>query len=146
MTAVPQSPATNFTVARVRRNILANSDIGAIVMNKDGTGLSGYNRVVGTDANFRFRQAVTLNGSFAKAVAPGLQSGTLQSRIGAGYQDRVWQFSASYADIGENFVNEMGFQAQRGVKRSQGRPARSSASRGPSGGCATSRRTSCSTM
>ena len=38
-----QSPATNFTALRVRRDLLANSDIGAIVLNKETTG-SHFNR------------------------------------------------------------------------------------------------------
>jgi hypothetical protein len=45
--------ATNFTVARLRRNILANSDIGIMMTNKEVEG-PHYNRVLGTDANLRF--------------------------------------------------------------------------------------------
>src|SRR6185437_7181817 len=44
------SPATNFTAVRLRRNVLANSDIGVIVLNKEGGGR--YNRVLGADGNF----------------------------------------------------------------------------------------------
>jgi len=47
------SLATNFTAIRLRRNILANSDVGLIFLNKDADG-PRYNRVIGTDANFRF--------------------------------------------------------------------------------------------
>src|SRR5438132_2873273 len=47
---------TNFFVGRVRRNILANSDIGLMVTNKEVNNSSLYNRSVGDDANFRFWQ------------------------------------------------------------------------------------------
>ena len=46
-------PSTNFTALRMRRDILANSDIGVMLLNKDESG-SHYNRVAGVDANFRF--------------------------------------------------------------------------------------------
>ena len=32
------APATNFTALRVRRDILANSDIGAVLLNKEENG------------------------------------------------------------------------------------------------------------
>ena len=38
---------------RVDRSVLANSDIGAMVLNKDQAG-AGFNRVAGVDGNFRF--------------------------------------------------------------------------------------------
>jgi hypothetical protein len=46
-------PSTNFTALRARRDILANSDIGVMFLNKEESGPS-YNRVAGVDANFRF--------------------------------------------------------------------------------------------
>src|SRR6185503_17029294 len=46
-------PSTNFTALRMRRDILANSDIGAVLLNKEEVG-EQFNRVAGMDANFRW--------------------------------------------------------------------------------------------
>ena len=51
-------PATNFTALRLRRDILANSDIGAMLLNKEEGG-PHFNRVAGVDANFRFGEFLT---------------------------------------------------------------------------------------
>ena len=45
-------PSENYTVARVRRDVLANSDIGAIFTSREASGAGDdFNRVAGFDAN-----------------------------------------------------------------------------------------------
>jgi hypothetical protein len=110
-------PATNFTALRVRRDILANSDIGAMVLARQETGARD-NQVVGVDANFRFG-FLTLTGYAAKsfspqAVTPG-SGRDFATRANAGYADRVWQVRARLDTIGQRFVDEMGFVPRRGV-------------------------------
>jgi hypothetical protein len=104
------SPATNFTVARVRRNILANSDIGIMMTNKEESG-PHYNRVVGADANFRFGQAFSVNGYLAKSFSPiaGKDTKNLAYNAGLNYEDETYSVNVSYTSIPENFTNEMGF-------------------------------------
>src|SRR6185503_5294436 len=44
--------ATNYTVARLRREIFGSSDIGAIVLTREPSGeANDFNRVFGVDAN-----------------------------------------------------------------------------------------------
>jgi len=109
--------ATNYFVGRVRRNVLANSDIGVMVTNKEVSNSSLYNRTVGTDANFRFGQSVTLNGFLAKASTPGLSGKDLAARLAMQYQDKVWQLSGTYTVIQRNYHNEMGFIPRVGIQR-----------------------------
>ncbi len=59
------SPSTNFTSLRARRDILANSDLGVMFLNKDPNGRD-YNRAFGADANFRFFRDLTFNVAGAK--------------------------------------------------------------------------------
>src|SRR5215467_7916833 len=82
------SHATNFFVGRVRRNVLANSDIGLMVTNKEVNNSALYNRSAGVDANFRFGQSVSLNGFLAKTITPGLSGKDRAGRVAAQYQDR----------------------------------------------------------
>ncbi len=109
--------ATNFFVGRVRRNVLANSDIGFMVTNKEVSNSSLYNRTVGADANFRFGQSVSLNGFLAKTSTPGLSGKDLAARTALQYLDRVWQFSGTYTVIQKNYHNEMGFIPRVGIQR-----------------------------
>jgi hypothetical protein len=108
---------TNFTVGRLKRNILANSDIGVMVLNKEVKDSGHFNRVVGTDANLRFGQDLTVNAFVAKSSTPGVHSDDMLSRIGFAYQDRTWQFKSAYSEVQENFNNEMGYFPRKGVKR-----------------------------
>ena len=63
------SPSTNFTALRLRRDILANSDVGVMFLNKDPNG-DDYNRAFGADANFRFFRDLTVNVAGAKSATP----------------------------------------------------------------------------
>ncbi|MDP3719544.1 MAG: DUF5916 domain-containing protein [Acidobacteriota bacterium] len=59
-------PSTNFSVIRLRRDVLRRSNIGAIFTRK--TPIDGItNTVLGVDANFWFHQNVTMTGYFAQS-------------------------------------------------------------------------------
>jgi hypothetical protein len=114
------SLATNFTALRLRRNVLANSDIGVIALNKEAAG-PGYNRVVGADANFRFFENLDLNVAVARTISP---AGAIPSRgsesmgnAGVHYRDRRWELQGTYVRIGERFNDEMGFVPRTGVAK-----------------------------
>jgi hypothetical protein len=116
-------PSTNFTVLRLRRNILAQSDIGAVLLNKEEIGPHD-NRVFGLDANFRFG-FLNLNGYAVKTFFPRLITpGTgneYAMRAGFTYDSRAWQLQGSFSGIGERFNDEMGFVPRRGVNNFDGR-------------------------
>ena len=117
------SPATNFTTVRVRRDVLANSNIGAIVLNKEEAGAS-FNRVAGVDGNFRFG-FLNLTGWVARSFSP---TGTVlgpgnsyASNVGATYSTREWQFQTDFKSVGGAFDDEMGFIQRHGVSNMNGR-------------------------
>ena len=109
--------ATNFLVGRVSRNILANSDIGLMVTNKELSHSSLYNRTLGADANFRFGQSLTVNGFLVKTLTPGISNKSLAARGAVQYRDKVWQLSGTYTVIQDNFHNEMGFTPRVGIRK-----------------------------
>ena len=119
-------PDANITAVRLRRDILTNSDVGAVLLNKDDAG-AGYNRMAGVDANFRFG-FLTLNGVVARSMSdeprvPG--AGNEYAAKGyAQYQDRTWQFRWGLDAIGGQFENELGFVPQRAVNVQTGNIAR----------------------
>ncbi len=110
-------PATNFTALRLRRDVLANSDIGAVLLDKELAG-PGFNRLAGFDANFRFG-GLTMNGFAAKTFSPtpavGDTGSDLTTRANAEYRNRQWRLSGRYTTIGERFHDELGFIPRTGV-------------------------------
>lgn len=113
--ALGSSPSTNFLVTRVRRNVLANSDLGLMFMNVARP--HGFNRIYGGDANFRFFQNLNLHGYVAKAAAPGLREGTEAWRVGMSWRNNFWDMRHSFTSIGENFKNDLGFIPRLGIRK-----------------------------
>ncbi len=114
------SQAANFTVGRLKRNIMANSDIGVMIMDKEVKDSASFNRVAGADANLRFGQYTTVNASMAKSSSPGVTSDNMQANFAFNYTDRKWQTKASYGLIQNKFINEMGYTPRRGIRRYEG--------------------------
>ena len=116
-------PSTNFTALRLRRNILANSDIGAIVLNKEQGGPL-FNRIAGFDANFRFGD-LTLNTYLARSFSPESETpdrgNAYASRAGFNYQTRTWQGQTGYSGIGDQFDDQMGYVPRLGIHNFDGR-------------------------
>jgi hypothetical protein len=116
LSATPRADSANFTALRVRRDILANSDIGAVLLNKEQQG-PAYNRMAGVDANFRFG-FLQVNGFVAKTMSPVPIAAAGNSFVGRGnlnYQDRSWQLRARFDAIGNTFDDQLGFVPRRGV-------------------------------
>jgi hypothetical protein len=109
--------ATNFTAVRVGRAILANSDIGVMLLNKETRG-EGYNRVGGVDANLRFGQ-LAMGAYAAMTAAPeSVVSGSGDDytlRANFTYTSRYVLARGNYEVIGQRFHDEMGFVPRRGV-------------------------------
>ncbi len=114
------SLASNVTALRLRRNVLANSDVGLIVLNKEADG-PRYNRVVGTDANFRFFGNLDLNVAVARTFSPAAVTSSNGSESmgngGVHYRDRRWELQGTYARIGGRFNDEMGFVPRTGIAK-----------------------------
>jgi hypothetical protein len=98
----------NYTAVRVKRNVFAQSSIGAIVLNRDG-GRTSWNRTAGVDAGFVLGPHLMMTGMFAKTFSPGVSG-----RDMAGVGDLIWRtdrfnYGLTYIDIAERFNAEMGF-------------------------------------
>jgi hypothetical protein len=116
------SPSTNFTALRLRRDILANSDIGVMFLNKDPSG-DDHNRGFGADANFRFFNDLTANVAIAKSDSPVWRiPGTgddWYSKSSIGWRSNKWEARGMYQTIGGRFNDEMGFVPRTGVDNTE---------------------------
>jgi hypothetical protein len=117
------TPAANFTAVRLRRNVLANSDVGVLVLNKEESG-PRYNRLAGADANFRFFRNLNVNGMIARTMSPepaaGAEGSELLTRGSFAYRGTVLDTRAAYARIGSRFNDELGFIPRAGIGRTDG--------------------------
>ncbi len=121
-------PGANFTALRLRRNILANSDVGVIFLDKEQHG-PHFNRVAGVDANFQFGD-LTANAYLARSFSPEAvtalpaRGNAYASRAGFNYQSRTWRLQAGHSGIGERFNDELGFVPRQGIDNFDGRLGR----------------------
>ncbi len=111
-------PSTNFTVARVRRDILASSDVGGIFINKQGGG--GQHRTYGVDGHFQFFRNLEVASFFLKTSAPDIPGEDTASSISLGWADHRYDIQGEYLSIEENFNPEAGFVRRTGIRKSQG--------------------------
>jgi len=121
--ALDDNPATaqNLLAARVSRNVLRQSWIGAIVTNGNPTGAGG-NTLVGVDARFAtstFRGDKNLSSSWFLLRTDDQASGTTGYSFGGNidYPNDLWDTSFGYREIGENFRPALGFVPRTGVRR-----------------------------
>jgi len=117
-TAQGDPSADNYTVLRGRRDILGNSDVGAIFLSRRSTGAStDRNEVVGVDANFRFRTALSINGFLAKSATPQVDGGEMAGKGSIVWNDNFLHTQYSLLSVGDNFRDDIGFIKRRGVRK-----------------------------
>jgi hypothetical protein len=117
---VPASGAesTNFTVLRVKRDILRRSTIGGIFTNRSVSLVGdGSNQVYGVDGRFAFFDDVNLLGSMARTRTPG-RRGRDASYLGQfDYAGDRYGLDLSHLVLEENFIPEIGFVQRDNIRR-----------------------------
>jgi hypothetical protein len=120
----PSIPSTNFTVVRVKRDILRRSTIGAMFTNRShSTVVDGASQAYGADASFAFFQNVTMGAYYAKTGYGGAASNALQQdndsyQAKFDYAPDRYGARAEYLKVGKNFNPEIGFLRRSDFTRS----------------------------
>lgn len=109
-------PGNNYAVARLRRDIFSNSDIGVIFTNRQATEGKDYNRVWGTDANFKFWQNLDLNGYIAQSATDWLTGENWTRKARADWRDENIRMNVAYSDVEQNFNPEIGYTQRPGIR------------------------------
>jgi hypothetical protein len=115
----PGTPAANFSVVRLKRDILSRSAIGVIATNRSvsQTG-SGGNQAVGVDATFGFFQNLTINTFWARTRTEGLRGDDQSYRAQLDYTADRYTVQLEQLAVGDNFNPEIGFVRRDDVRRS----------------------------
>ena len=111
-------PRQQFAVARIKRDILKRSYVGAMFVNRQGAtsvGGSRYNRGAGLDAELNLTNHYTLKAFLMGTATPGLRSSLLSGRLDSRFENDLWRFITVYEDIGSNFNPEIGFAERTGI-------------------------------
>ena len=114
-----ETPSTNFSVARVRRDILFNSDIGAIFVNKQ-VGSEEFNRTYGVDTNLNFFRYLDISSFLLRTDTSGIQGQDAAADVSVNWNDRLLDIKAEYLSIQDNFNPEVGFAPRTGIRKSTG--------------------------
>jgi hypothetical protein len=111
--------ATNFAVARVKRDILRRSAVGVIATNRSRTIEStGSNQVFGLDGNFAFYENVSIVGYFAKSWTTDRDGQDTSYRGQLDYSGDRYGFEVEHLLVDENFNPEIGFLRREAFRRS----------------------------
>ncbi len=113
-------PRAQFTIARVKRDILERSSIGAMFVNREGAISSHgtrYNRAAGVDAEFNVTDHYQIRAFLMGTATPGVRSSFHSGRIDSRFENDLFRFITLYEDIGSNFNPEVGFVERNGIRQ-----------------------------
>lgn len=113
-------PATNFAVARVRRDILRRSAIGAIATRRSHLASgTGSGETFGVDGSFAFFTNVSITGYWARTQTPGLRGSDTSYRVNTNYNGDRYAVMGEHMMTGDNFNPEMGFVRRDNFRKSR---------------------------
>jgi hypothetical protein len=118
------APANNFGVVRFGRDLPNRSSIGAIFVNRQGTGEQArpddYNRTYGLDGRWGIGRYGQVSGYAARTSTPGVTAEDHAFSFGANYLSPSWDIYGKFTEVGEGFNPEVGFLARRGYRKPEG--------------------------
>ena len=112
------TPFTNFTVLRVKREILRQSTVGAIFTNRSvSSTVATPNEAYGVDGAFSFFRYVFASGFYSKTHSSNVtgDDASYQSRFD--YTADRYGARIDYLNVGANFNPEVGFVQRKGFGR-----------------------------
>ena len=108
-------PRTNFSVLRVRRDVLSRSTVGMILTDREAQGEGGGNRVIGADTRLVFHEDWSVDAYYAAShSSAGLPEGSA-GRVRVGMDGDIWEVAARYAQVDAGFDPGIGFVRRPGV-------------------------------
>ena len=110
--------ATNFTVVRVKRDILRRSRIGVLFTGRSVSTVSrGSNQVYGADAAFSFFDNVNFNGYYARTKTSGVTGDDASYQTAFSYNGDLYRFQVDHLLVGDHFNPEVGYLRRDAIRR-----------------------------
>ncbi|MGC4084909.1 MAG: hypothetical protein QM736_23040 [Vicinamibacterales bacterium] len=111
---------TNFTVARLQRNILRRSSVGGIISNRDNSTIvkGESNLAYGVDGLFSFFNDLSMGAYYAQSDVEGRTTNNTSYQGRFDYAPDRWGVRADYLRVGANYSPEVGFTNRSNFRRS----------------------------
>ena len=113
--------ATNFSVVRVKRDLLRRSSIGVIFTGRSVSALgTGSSETYGLDGTFAFYDNLNINTFWAQTSTPGSGNDDVSYRAQLDYSGDRYGVQLEQLIVGDDFNPEMGFLRREDFERSFG--------------------------
>ncbi|MFN7984230.1 MAG: DUF5916 domain-containing protein [Vicinamibacterales bacterium] len=110
--------STNFSVVRVKRDILRKSTIGVLATNRSrAQSLPGSNQLYGIDGTFGFFSNLTFATYLAKSKSDGVTSSDMSYRTQMEYSGDRYGLQLERLSIDKNFNPEVGFLRRSDIRK-----------------------------
>jgi hypothetical protein len=111
--------ATNFSVLRLKRDVLRRSNIGVLATYRTpAANQSASNAVFGADANLAFFRNLSINGYYARTATPGARGDQSSYRGRFDYAGDRYGLQAEHLLVGDTFIPDIGFLRRSDFRRS----------------------------
>jgi hypothetical protein len=110
--------STNFSVLRVRRDILRRSTVGFIATHRNPGSVAGSNQAYGVDGNFAFYENLFVRGYYARtetARRPSGESGSYRAELE--YAGDRYGVQMEHLTVDRNFNPDVGFLRREDFRR-----------------------------
>ena len=120
--AASATPKTNFTVLRVRQDVLKRSSIGAMFTGRSASlRAPGHaSATVGVDGAFSFLDYLNVNGFFMRSGTPGLTGRQESYQARAEWNADRYGLELDHLFVGDDFNPEVGFVQRPDIRRTLG--------------------------
>lgn len=113
-----QSIDTNFTVLRLKRDILRRSTVGTMITNRSvSLAGNGSSQSYGVDTNFAFYDNINFLGYYARTRTPGVHDRDASYQARFDYGGDKYGFQAEHLLVEDNFRPEVGFIRRDNFRR-----------------------------
>jgi hypothetical protein len=114
--------STNFSVARISRDLPNRSSIGAIFTNRQGTGdlapENDHGRTYGVDGKIGLGLTTVISGFAARTETPGVREDDHAFNLRSQTNRKQWDLNFGYQEVGQGFDPQIGFLSRRGYRKS----------------------------
>jgi hypothetical protein len=111
-------PGANFSVGRLRRDVLRKSAVGALFTHRSRLASGGGdNTAVGVDGRFAFYENLTFNTYWAKTQTTGVRGHDTSHRLQMNYDGDRYGLAFNHLHVGDNFIPDTGFVRRDNIWR-----------------------------
>jgi hypothetical protein len=115
------APQNDFAVARVSRDLPNRSSIGALFVDRHGSGSQSEggdsNQTYALDGRWGIGDYTTVSGFVAQTSTPGETRDEHAFRIGTEFSSADWTYQVHYTEVAEGFNPEVGFLTRSAFRK-----------------------------